>query len=309
MTTAHGNGILTQNDTRSAQGYSGYWTFLPLYKETCDTYTESVGISEGGQQCRTFPWETVNLPNLCVTEPVPHPKGDLSARGIVQLVRVRNGDGRQQQPADYGNWSHEYQQEGVAWPYDCDRSPVRWGLNSSQMHPDNLTGNVKSLFAAKPFMIDNNSPLVGDCVRAVSKFYAPLWNNVLDPTVSDWTNGCRDQVPTIRHDSGAMKACAVVASAGTCEVQLIFDYSNSSISPSTYYSDHCLGRWGGGLWNLLGAFGRILSNATAAGGDHVAGIVGVPGDSRCNYSVAFVPSNGAKVTFESGYNASRLDTS
>lgn len=295
----------------NADGYGAYWTFIPLYKVTCGTYTESSDIVDEAAQCNHFSGPKNVSGNVCISEPVKDPKNKLRAIGISQLIPVTKGDGDWQGEADLQSLSLEYLQKGVAWPYDGGQDSVRSGFARFQERNDHVSQSGTSGKPAAAYTIDGNSPLTTDCLEAASAFYMPLWQDRLEPYTDAWVNGCDNQTQ-IGWFYGeynditrpVSRPCAVIGGNGTCQIQLIFPngFTNVDVTKDTtvsnYYTSRCYNRDGGGLWRFLSSFQKIFNEATDSSG-HTAGQMELWDDGECATVVAFVPSNGAKVTVKS----------
>lgn len=291
------------------QGYGGYWTFVPLYKDICGTYTESIMIpAVPAGRCDTVSkdWKK-SYGNVCVKEPVTDPHNNHSAVGITQLIPVGKGENEiWQNQAESLYWSNEYRQLDVAWwPYNSKDNSVRQGFGKFQNSIDRITQTGKPEKAATAYAIGGNSPMTDDCLQAAGEFYAPIWNQQLNPYTDGWSNDCQYQTPenVYANYNHQMKPCAVVGSYGTCRIQLILESTAyvgmSHPDAAGYYSELCHNRDGGWLWSLLSAFQTIFKEASDEDLGRTAGSMEMYGDDfKCNSTVAFVPSNGAMVTLK-----------
>lgn len=294
-------------NVRDGKDYGGYWTFIPLYKVTCGTYTESRGLARDAEECRKYRDLTTSIANTCIREPVADPNDRHLAVGITELIPVKMTKQGKWQGKASEHWTSEYSQ--AALPYDIDdgkdHDSVRWGFGEYQKQSRlfDKSGNPRQ--TAVPYAIDENSPLTGDCLEAASEFYTPLWKNMRTPHTEMWGRCQRDQTPIsmLLGSTTDLKPCAIIGGYKTCKIQLMFEVADVHYDDVPglvdWYTRQCSKKDGGGLWSFLSSFQMIFDQAMDKKSGRTAGTVEIYNNTVCQAWVAFVPSNGAQVRLKS----------
>lgn len=295
---------ISSNDGNSDQGTGGYWTFIPLMKVTCGTYTES-GIVQHDDDCASLSADAVTtLGNICIQEPVRYPDNEnfFVALGKVQLIDIEcKNPATAPTFADYlcysepsdaaDHYSAEYKYPGVQVLDPNGAFGRRAALTYYNYNDATALNYWIRKNAQRANVIDDISPYVVHCLQAVGTFYTPLYHGQLNPLTDNWhPDTC------IGVDPNGSRKCAVIGQFETCQVQLYFDSVGKGQNAVDKWRSDCASTGNNGgdkaqgrnLLHFLAAFARLFQSVVQD--EQMEGSFQVHDFGKCQAHVAFAPT-------------------
>lgn len=293
---------ISSNDGNSKKGTGGYWTFIPLMKTTCGTYTES-GTVEHAEECAAISTDSVTtLGNICIQEPVRYPDSSnyFEAVGHTQLIDIECSDSTvgpttqdyycYAEPAN-AVYSQEYSSPHVQVLDPPGVFGRRAALAYYNYYDATLLNYWISMNAQRGNVIDSTSPYTTHCLQAVGSFYSLLYHDELNPLTESWHPDVCNNV-----DPNGSRKCAVIGEYRTCQVQLYFDNVDKGQNAVDKWRKDCASTGnspkskarGGNLLHFLGSFAKMFQSCVQD--DQIEGSFQVHDFDKCQAHVAFAPS-------------------